>query len=131
MDSDLFNKITEDIDPETFVDCYNVLQKNLQTLEHVLRNFSIHSWQIISRIMLSDYFIRDFQDKVDWHYISGSFPLTENFIEEFQDKINWESVSKYQNLTEDFIKKHQDKVDWKWISRYQVLSEDFIRFKIG
>ena len=29
---------------------------------------------------LSDDFIRDFQDVVDWNMISGSHPLNENFI---------------------------------------------------
>jgi len=127
MDSCLLNKITDEVNIETIIDCYNMLQKNLQIIEQRLSNFGVHTWRAISQFPLSDDFIRKFQDKVDWDFISGSVPLTENFIEEFQDKINWDSVSKSQNLSEDFIRQCQDKLDWKWLSRYQVLSEDFIR----
>jgi phosphoribosylanthranilate isomerase len=74
----------------------------------------------------SENFIRKFQDKVDWDYISIHQELSEEFIEKFQDKINWEAVSSYQRLSEEFIKKFQDKVDWENISIHQKLSEEFI-----
>ena len=120
MDSSLFNKITEEVNIETIIDCYNILQTNLQTIEQRLSDFGVHTWRAISQLMLSDDFIRKFQDKLDWDFISGSVPLTENFIEEFQDKIRWYLVSKSQNLSEDFVRQHQDMLDWKWLSRYQV-----------
>ena len=126
MDSGLFNKITDEVDIETIIDCNSLLQKNLQTIEQRLSDFVVHTWRPISQLMLSDDFIRKFQDKLDWDFISGSVPLTENFIKEFQDKSYWDSVSKSQNPSEDFIRQYQDKLNWKWISRYQVLSEDFI-----
>ena len=88
MDSSLFNKITGEVNIETVIDCYNMLQINLQAIEQRLSNFGVHTWRAISQLMLSDDFIRKFQDKLDWDFISGSVPLTENFIEEFQDKIN-------------------------------------------
>ena len=116
MDSGLFNKITDEVDIETIIDCYNLLQKNLQTIEQRLSDFVVHTWRPISQLMLSDDFIRKFQDKVDWDFISGSVPLTEFFIDEFQHKINWDLVSKSQNLSEDFIRQYQDKLDWKWLS---------------
>jgi len=65
MDSDLFNKFTDDINIETVVDCYNALQENLQTMEQKLRNFGVHTWRVISQMSLSDDFIRKFQDKID------------------------------------------------------------------
>ena len=72
-------------------------------------------------------FIREFQEKVDWGWISTYQKLSEYFIKEFQDKVDWNLISEYQKLSEYFIKEFQDKVDWDWISGYQKLSENFIR----
>ena len=36
--------------------------------------------------------------------ISRYQKLSENFIREFKDKVNWEYISKYQTLSEDFKK---------------------------
>ena len=123
----LFNRIADEIGPDTMVDLYIFIQRNLKNIENKVRNFRIHYWETISRMLLTDDFIRDFRDEVDWKWISSTQQRNENFIEEFKEKINWEAVSRYQDLSEDFIKQHQDKLDWKWISRYQVLSEDFIQ----
>ena len=76
---------------------------------------------------LSEEFIREFKDKVDWEYISISQMLSEDFIKEFQNKVDWTYISECQQLSEDFIKEFQNKVDWKMISSYQKLSEGFIR----
>ena len=56
MNSTLFNKITE-VDIKTVVDCYNILQTNLQTTEQRLNDFGDHTWRAISQLMLSDDFI--------------------------------------------------------------------------
>jgi len=76
---------------------------------------------------LSEDFIREFQDKVDWISVSYHQKLSEDFIREFQDKVYWPSVSSYQKLSEDFIREFKDKVYWSHVSCYQKLSEDFIR----
>ena len=71
--------------------------------------------------------IQEFQDKVNWGYISYNQKLSEDFIQEFQDKVNWYNISCKQKLSEDFIREFQDKVYWCYISCKQKLSEDFIR----
>ena len=76
---------------------------------------------------LSESFIREFQDEVDWVLISAKQNLSESFIREFQDKVNWYYISIYQKLSESFIREFQDKVDWCYISINQSLSESFIR----
>ena len=53
--------------------------------------------------------------------------LSEDFIREYQDKVDWGYISEYQSLSEDFIREFKDRVAWDWISECQVLSEDFIR----
>jgi len=76
---------------------------------------------------LSEEFIREFQEKVDWSLISLYQKLSESFIREFEDMVNWSRISTYQKLSENLIQEFQDKVDWDWISMHQKLSEEFIR----
>ena len=58
--------------------------------------------------------------------ISCKDNLTEDFIREFKDKVDWESLSHYRKgLSEDFIREFQDKVD-KEI--YFILSKFIKRF---
>jgi len=47
-------------------------------------------------------FIREFNDNVDWFWISEYQKLSKNFIKEFQDNVNWECISRNQKLSEDF-----------------------------
>ena len=85
-------------------------------------------WTCISRYPhLSEDFIRRFADRVDWYYISAYQCLSENFIREFADRVAWGWIVKYQQLSEDFIREFKDKVNWNYISANQHLSENFIR----
>ena len=59
--------------------------------------------------------------------ISFYYKLSENFIRKFQDKVEWHFISEYQNLSESFIREFKDKVYWIKISVHQKLSESFIR----
>ena len=45
-----------------------------------------------------------------------TFPLNEKQKEEFQDKVDWYYISRYQKLSEKFIREFQDKVKWNYIS---------------
>ena len=81
---------------------------------------------IIKKFKL-DCSVEEFQDKVNWNYISRYQKLSESFIREFQDKVNWDYISYYQKLSEEFIREFQDKVIWDYISYNQKLSESFIR----
>jgi hypothetical protein len=77
-------------------------------------------------------FIEEFQNKVNWYYISCYQQLSEKFIEEFQNKIFWFNICYNRILSEKFIEKFQDKINlnlgnWCYISCYQKLSEKFIR----
>ena len=43
-------------------------------------------------------------DNVSWHIISYKYILSENFIREFQNKVDWVEISAYQKLSENFIR---------------------------
>jgi hypothetical protein len=69
--------------------------------------------------------IREEPDKQDWRKIS-EYPLSEDFIREFQHKIWWKYVSYNSSLSENLIRDFQNEVAWKWISFRQNLSKEFI-----
>ncbi len=90
------------------------------------------NWRAVSEYQtLSVDFIREFQNKIEetrsWDRISGYQKLSEDFIREFKDKLSWDRISGYQKLSEDFIREFKDKLSWGKISYFQKLSEDFIR----
>ena len=62
---------------------------------------------------------------VNWYDVSYKYILSENFIRKFQNKVNWDYISKYQILSENFIGEFQDKVNWWYILNFQKLSEKF------
>ncbi len=68
-------------------------------------------------------------NKFNWNEINfyKDNKLSEDFIREFQNNINWELVSQYQQLSEDFIREFYNRVDWYYISAYKKLSEDLTK----
>jgi len=56
---------------------------------------------------LSEDFIREFQDKLDWIYISAYQKLSKDFILEFKNKVNWNYIEEYQNITEENIEEYE------------------------
>lgn len=75
---------------------------------------------------LSEAFIEEFQNEVDWDYINEYQFLSEDFIRKFKDKINWEVISYSQKLSENFIEEFQNRVDWFEIIENQDISNEFI-----
>lgn len=59
---------------------------------------------------LSEDFIREFQDKLEWRLISSWQKLSESFIQEFSHKLNWRRISTKQRLSKEFIAKNLDKL---------------------
>jgi hypothetical protein len=68
---------------------------------------------------LSESFIREFADKINWYGISDSQQLSESFMREFADKLNWQDISTYQILSKSFIREFADRVDWWMIIENQ------------
>ena len=71
---------------------------------------------------LSNEFVKEFADELDWGSISEYQKLSESFIEKYADRVDWDWISAVQTLSEAFIEKYSDKVDWKTISRSQTFS---------
>jgi hypothetical protein len=103
----------------------------MKTKEDIIKlcgsNPNIWDWKMIcSSVLLSEDFIREFQDKLNWAYTSTCQILSEDFIKEFQDKVDWDIISAKQVLSEEFVREFQDKVRWDYISAHQKLSEEFV-----
>ena len=124
---------------DTLAIANKILGTNYQDLRYVSRHKGLTEdfirefqdevdWESISFYqLLSEDFIGEFQYQVDWQLISARQSLSEDFIRKFADKVDWYCVSRYQHLSEDIIREFQDRVDWYYISMNQHLSEDFIR----
>jgi len=76
--------------------------------------------------ILTEEFIKEFQNKISWWAVSSYQVLSEDFIREFQDKVDWDIISFSQDLSESFIVEFKYELDWECISQFQKLSEDFI-----
>lgn len=112
----------------TETDNHKLLEK-IYGCKKNFKDVTVEDWSIISYYqILTESFIREFQDKVDWNNISLRQKMSEDFMREFSHKINWKNASLGLKLSENLIRDFQDKVDWKWISQCQKnLSESFIR----
>ena len=98
-----------------------------EVFEYIRENKNKVNWKAIQYQKLPEDFIREFQDELNWIYISKCQKLSEDFIREFKDRVDWEFISEYQVLSEDFIREFKYELDWDYLSFHQVLSEDFIR----
>lgn len=84
--------------------------------------------QLCAKQKLSEKFMREMKDYVNWYSISIYQKLSEDFIDEMKDYVDWMSIWGYQNLSEKFVRRHLDRVNWREISyNYKVeISKDFI-----
>lgn len=85
------------------------------------------NWREISKNgTLSESFIREYWDELNWGLLCRYQKVSENLVREFKDKIKWSDYSASKRMSEKFIEEHINYVDWYWISKYQILSEKFI-----
>ena len=90
-------------------------------------NLSIIDWNYISSgiIQISEDFMREFQDKLDWDIISTYQELTIEFVEEFQDKINFNNYAEYnQYISEDIVRKFIDRINLDCLLNSYYVSEN-------
>lgn len=76
--------------------------------------------------VLTEDFMRDFKDKLDWDTISLCQTLGSTFIDEFADLLNWSIMSETQMLTIDQMQNYAPNLHWNGVSKFQVLTPEFI-----
>ena len=85
------------------------------------------NWHLLTKnVELSEEFIHEFKDDINWVYICIYQTISERFIEEHKSYIHWIYISKHQRLTQHFIHKYRDVLNWDLICTYQRLSSKFI-----
>lgn len=105
----------------------NISGRKDLTEDYIKENCNILDWEYISRYAkLSEPFIREFIDRVDWNQISLCQKLSEKFMRDYTDKLVWLWIPITQELSEGFIRDFADRLNWKDISQYQKLSKEFI-----
>jgi len=131
MNVELSNKTINEISPETLVEWYNLTQYSLQTIQNKLKNTNDSVWLQISQMALSDNFIGEFQDFIDWEAVSQYQTLSEQLIRDLQDKVNWGLISMKPNLSEDFIREFRNRVAWVLVSSHELFLKVLLKsFKI-
>jgi len=66
---------------------------------------------------LTEEFLEDFKDELDWFFISIKQELSEHQMEKYEDKLDWWLLSQWQNMSSEFIEKHRDKLDEEQLKR--------------
>lgn len=91
---------------------------NKYDLQHKTKYFKEYKWYFLSLSLqdcicisayqtLSEEFIREFKDRVNWNYISHVQILSEDFIREFKDRVDWTNIFKRQKLSKKFRKEFE------------------------
>lgn len=93
-----------------------------------INNLSKHEWLEISSFSeLSERFIREYHEKLDWVELIDSGALNESLLNDFSHNIvlpfDWEKVAiNYENLSNDFLEKFLDKFSPHILLEYQKIS---------
>lgn len=85
---------------------------------------------LCKRQKLSNKFIREMKDHLDWFTISQYQPLTEEQMVEFKELINWEYLCRYNRkikLSEQFMEKMIDYINWDSVAKSRHLTLDFVK----
>jgi hypothetical protein len=85
-------------------------------------------WQFLSRYaVLSEDFIRENANDIDWGSIAQFQKLSESFIREFKDKLLWWDVVEHIKLSEDFIDEFMYDYDFQYaIFNFKQIDEAFV-----
>ena len=68
-------------------------------------------------------FIADFENVLNWNYISRYMDLPESYLEGFDDHIDWKWISTRGNLSNQFVLKYADKLNIEDVMSNQKLSK--------
>lgn len=66
----------------------------------------------------SEQFIKECPHKC-WYEISKYQKLSERFIHEYRDQVDWDRISEFQKLSKEFCYEHRKQVNWDIIIYYQ------------
>ncbi len=70
-------------------------------------------------------FVEEFIENISWSYVffCNKNKLSEDFIREFKDKIDWSLIGYSQDLSEDFIYDFKDRLHLPYLIKRNVITE--------
>lgn len=89
-------------------------------------------WSYVpGRVKMSENFIRRHRLEMEkyyafWTNICEHQDLSEEFIEEFAEKVDWKAVSYKQKLSKEMMHKYADKLEWRYIISNQNIDQKFV-----
>ena len=72
--------------------------------------------------------IRDDPGKIYWDDIVNSQKLSEDFIKEFQNYLDWWTICFFQNLSKEFIIEFFDKLNLDYLINNEFISDEIKEF---
>lgn len=102
---------------------------SLETLEKEygfdISNLDKGEWYQISKLELSEEFMEQFEDKIDWDEHFTQWEVDESILRKYAKHVTirmvWESISYQKGLSKEFILDFADKLDPTIIAEYQEL----------
>lgn len=78
---------------------------------------------------LSDDFIKEYKDKVDWAVITKDYmnDMSLEFMSDMGSYIRWDIMCRGMELDIDIVRAHEVDMDWSYISRYWRIDIDLFR----
>lgn len=68
---------------------------------------------------LSEQFMSEFADKLEWIYISSAQKMSEKFMDRFADKLDFLFLPQYRQLSNEFIERYENRWNWLTIAEKQ------------
>jgi hypothetical protein len=87
--------------------------------------------QIIKNQHVSETFMLEHIDDIDWGLVCREQKLTEGFISLLASEnveLDWNAISVHQVISEQFINDHIDKLNLRHVIKFQTLSEEYLMF---
>ncbi len=91
----------------------NSFDKCLKYIKKCKRTGETVQWNIVSfAYALTLDFIIEYQDELDWYYLSSDQKLDENTVRLFQDRIKWDRLDP-NRYSKEFLREFRDRFKFK------------------
>ena len=92
------------------------------------RGSRIRTRRICREEKLSEDFMRQYADYLNWYDLSQHQQMSEEFCKEFLTRVDWRSVLNRGLISEQFLRNYKDEIKWEVVSNSSMpLSIDFLR----
>lgn len=123
----IYPHVSQDESPVKYLIRSSEFEKKLEM--ELARSRDPQKWTYLSKLPLSEKFIRKYADQLDWTAVRYE-KFREEFIEEFIDYINITALITRRQLSMSFIEQHiaphATASEWLLIASFQTLTTNFI-----